>query len=193
MLNSFEGFEVVLEALNGKDLQDKIVLAKELPQLILIDVSMPVMDGIATAEWLNKKYPCIQLVALSMNNIDKSIIGMIKAGCCAYLLKDTHPNELEKALLEIRKSGSYNGDVSNINYRRLLIAQQEENALHITEKEKEFLKYACTDLTYRQIATQMKLSERTIDGYRESLFNKLNVQSRVGLAMEAVKKDLVKL
>jgi DNA-binding NarL/FixJ family response regulator len=193
MLNSFKGFEVVMEALNGKDLQERLALKGTLPHIILVDVNMPIMNGVATAEWLSKAYPSIRIVALSMNDNDKSIISMIKAGCCAYLLKDTHPNELEKALLEINEKGHYNGDVSNINYRRLLIAQQEENALHISDKEKQFLKYACSDLTYKEIAQHMKLSERTIDGYRENLFGKLKVQSRVGLALEAIRRELVSL
>jgi DNA-binding NarL/FixJ family response regulator len=191
MLASFNDYYVVLEALNGKDLQQKIATTKELPQIILLDVTMPVMDGIATATWLNEHYPAIKLVALSMNDTDKIIINMIKAGCCAYLLKDTHPNELEKALNEINERGYYNADVSNINYRRLL--QAEKDAIVMSDNEKKFLEYACSDMTYKHIADKMNLSERTIDGYRQSLFQKLNVQSRVGLALEAIRKDLVKL
>ena len=133
----------------------------------------------------------MKLVALSMNDNDTVIIEMIKAGCCAYLLKETHPDELEKALQEIHIKGFYNGDVSNINFRRLLLAEKE--AIHITEKEKQFLQHACSDLTYKQIAALMFLSERTIDGYREILFGKLKVQSRVGLAMEAIRRGLVTL
>ena len=129
------------------------------------------MDGIATAAWLSEHYPAIKLVALSMNDTDKTIISMIKAGCCAYLLKDTHPNELEKALNEINTKGYYNGDVSNINYRRLL--QSEKNEISLTDREKEFLQYACSDMTYKQIADKMHLSERTIDGYRQSLLSKV--------------------
>jgi DNA-binding NarL/FixJ family response regulator len=193
MLQSFENYEVVTEASNGKDLQEKINnLDKEhLPEILLIDVNMPVMDGIETATWVNQKYPSIKLVALSQNDSDKTIIGMIKAGCCAYLLKDTHPNELEKALHEIYTTGFYNADASNINFRRLL--QFEKDALKITDKEKMFLQLACSDRTYKQIAAEMFLSERTIDGYRESLFQKLNVQSRVGMALEAIRRELVSL
>jgi DNA-binding NarL/FixJ family response regulator len=191
MLQSFNNYDVVIEAANGKDLQEKMSDKKKVPEIMLIDVNMPVMDGIATAAWINQNFRSVKLVALSQNDGDKTIIGMIKAGCCAYLLKDTHPNELEKALNEIHTKGFYNADVSNINYRRLL--QFEKDTLNITDKEKAFLQYACSDLTYKQIAMQMNLSERTIDGYRESLFHKLNVQSRVGLALEAIRRELVSL
>ncbi|HXS58537.1 MAG TPA: response regulator transcription factor [Hanamia sp.] len=190
MLESFKEFNVVVMAVNGEDLKKKLS-KNNLPEIMLIDVNMPVMDGIETAKWLSQNYPEIKLVALSMNDSDKTIIAMIKAGCCAYMLKDTHPNELEKALTEIHLKGFYNSDVSNINYRRLLLAENDAPAL--TEKEKVFLQYVCSDMTYKQIASKMNVGERTVDGYRENLFHKFNVQSRVGLALEAIRKDLVKL
>jgi DNA-binding NarL/FixJ family response regulator len=190
MLESFNEFKVTLMAMNGNDLQEKIS-PQNYPDIILIDVNMPVMNGIETAKWLNKNYPLIKLVALSMNDTDRTIIEMIKAGCYAYLLKDCHPDELEKALHEIYTKGFYNSDVININYRRLLLA--ENDPLNISEKERIFLEYACSDMTYKQIAAVMKLSERTIDGYRENLFHKFKVQSRVGLALEAIRKNIVKL
>jgi DNA-binding NarL/FixJ family response regulator len=191
MLHSFNNYDVIAEGSNGKDLQKKIADSKELPEIMLIDVNMPVMDGIATASWLNENYPGIKLVALSQNDGDKAIIDMLRAGCCAYLLKDTHPNELEKALNEIYEKGFYNADASNINFRRFL--QLEKESLNITEKERKFLQLACSDMTYKQIASIMNLSERTIDGYRESLFQKFNVQSRVGLVLEAIRRELVKV
>lgn len=193
MLDSFGNYKVVVEATNGKELQDKMKQIAEMPDIMLIDVSMPVMNGIETAEWLTKNYPAIKLVALSMNDNDNSIIAMIKAGCCAYLLKETHPNELEKALEEINNKGYYNGDSSNINFRRLLITENKNKQLNLTEKEKIFLVHACSDLTYKQIAVLMQVSERTVDGYREKLFQKFNVQSRVGLALEALKNGIVQL
>jgi DNA-binding NarL/FixJ family response regulator len=191
MLKSFNIYQVVVEALNGKELQEKLPKCNTLPSILLLDVNMPEMNGIETAKWVNKNYPEIKLVALSMNDNDSTIIEMIKAGCCAYLLKETHPDELEKALQEIHQKGYYNADISNVNFRRLL--QSEKEAVHLNEKEKIFLQHACTDMTYKQIAALMFLSERTIDGYRETLFGKFKVQSRVGLAMEAIRRGIVSL
>ncbi|MEE6188317.1 response regulator transcription factor [Niabella digestorum] len=193
LLESFNTYEVVLEALNGKDLQEKIKGRKELPDIILIDVNMPVMNGIETTRWLTENYPSIKPAALTMNADDNTIISMFKAGCCGYLLKDTHPNEVEKALEEIDKKGYYNADACNINFRRILMKADEIGELQLTPKELTFLQYACSELTYKQIAAAMNLSERTIDGYRETLFKKFNVQSRVGLCLEAIRKELVKL
>jgi DNA-binding NarL/FixJ family response regulator len=192
LINSFPSFEIVLDALNGESLLKKLEAAKDHPDILLLDVNMPIMDGAKTAAAISAKYPAIKLVALSMKDDDTSVINMIKSGCCAYLLKDIHPNELEKALNEIYIKGYYNADISNINYRRL-IRKTNEEPVFFSEKERTFLKLACSDKTYKQISSEMNLAERTIDGYRESLFEKLNVQSRVGMVLEALRRDLVTL
>ena len=134
MLESFNRYRVLVDAKNGRDLQQKMSALTAAPEMMLIDVNMPVMDGIATAAWLPQQYPAVTMVALSMNDDDKTIIGMIKAGCCAYLLKDTHPDELEKALDEIYQKGYYNAEAVNVNYRRLLLAQQEQEQLVLTQR-----------------------------------------------------------
>lgn len=193
MLESFGDYEVVVEALDGIDLQYKLNIGKESPEIMLVDVNMPKMDGIETASWLHENYPAMNLIALSMNDKDQAIISMFRAGCCAYLLKDTHPTELEKALREIRTHGYYNADISNINFRRLLMKSGERPEIVMTDREHQFLQYACSELTYKEIASKMNLSERTVDGYRESLFHKFHVQSRVGLCLEAVRKEFVRL
>ena len=192
LIESFPTFDIVIDALNGESLLNKLASAKVEPDIMLLDVNMPVMDGAKTAVAIASKYPLIKLVALSMKDDDTSVINMIKAGCCAYLLKDIHPDELEKALNEIYLKGYYNADVSNINYRRLIMKTKEEMIV-FSDRERMFLKLACSDLTYKQISSQMQLSERTIDGYREALFEKLNVQSRVGMVLEALRRELVSL
>lgn len=193
MLDSFKNYNVILEASNGKDLQEKIAGRKELPEIILLDVNMPVMNGPDTARWLADNYPEIKVVALSMNADDDAIISMFKAGTCAYLLKDTHPTELEKALDEVNRKGYYNADAGNINFRKILMKAGDAEEIFLTPKEHIFLPLVCSELTYKQIAAEMGLAERTIDGYREALFKKFNVQSRVGLCLEALRKGLVKL
>ncbi len=189
LLATFKNFEVVIDAVNGKDLQTKMTLTKTVPNIMLIDVSMPIMDGPQTAEWLHLAYPNMYLVALSMNDDEETIIKMLKAGCCAYLFKDIHPNELEHALEEVQRLGYYN---PAINFQKLM-ENKDPISSFLNEKEFEFLKLACSELTYKEVARKMKVSERSIDGYRETLFEKLNVQSRTGLALEAIRRGLVKL
>ena len=193
LIENFENFEIVAEALNGESLLHKLQGLTELPDIILIDVNMPVLNGAATAARISEKYPQVKLVALSMKDDDTSVLDMIRAGCCAYLLKDMHPNDLERALIEIHNTGYYNADRSNIRFRKLLSSRQNQEKILLSEREKVFLQLSCSDLTYKQIADRMHLAERTIDGYRESLFQKLNVQSRVGMVLEALRRNLVSL
>jgi DNA-binding NarL/FixJ family response regulator len=190
LIASLPGYTIVLEALNGKEMVDKLSTIQAPPDIILIDVTMPVMDGFATARYLNEHHPLVKTIALSMKDDDFSVIGMIKAGCCAYLLKDIHPNELERALQEVIERGYYNADVSNLHFRRLFLSGKEATPT-VTERERTFITHACSDMTYKEIAARMHLSERTIDGYREVLFQKFNVQSRVGLVLEAIRRKLV--
>jgi DNA-binding NarL/FixJ family response regulator len=193
LIENYQGLSIVAEAVNGTELIERLNALPALPDIIIIDVNMPNMDGETATIQIKQKHPEAKVVALSMKDDDRSIIKMIRAGCCAYLLKDIHPDELEKALHEIHKKGSYNADTVNINYRRLLQYTQQEEAMQINEKEMRFLQLACSDLTYKQIASDLNVSERTVDSYRESLFQKMNVQSRVGMALEAVRRNLVKL
>ncbi|MDR0792632.1 MAG: response regulator transcription factor [Chitinophagaceae bacterium] len=192
LVNGFDNYSVIAEALNGKELISLLENSAITPDLILLDVNMPVMDGVETAKYLTTSCPAAKIVALSMNDDSVTIIRMLRAGCCAYLLKDIHPNELEKALNEIIKTGYYNADTANVNYRRLLAHSQEE-CPELNDKEMAFLRHASTDATYKQIAYEMNLSTRTVDGYRELLFKKFNVQSRVGMVMEALRKNLIRL
>lgn len=189
MLEAFGNYDIVAEGLNGQELLDKIDTLQKPPQLVLLDVNMPVLNGVATARQLVCRYPHTKVVALSMNDNDNIIIDMIKAGCCAYLLKDMHPDELETALHEIVANGYYNADVSNVHFRRLL--ELEKKNTQFTEKELTFLQLACTDQTYKMIAAKMNLTERMVDAMREQLFGKMRVQSRVGMALEAVRRGLV--
>ena len=193
MLNSFNDFEVAIEASNGLDLQEKIVLIEKLPHIILIDVTMPIMDGFETAKWLTKNYPEIKLVALSVSNDEKTIIRMLQSGCCCYLFKDTSPEELEYALHQIFERGFYNSEAERLSLKKLLAPIVEKPEVKLTEKELQFLQFACSDLTYKEISVKMGIVERTVDGYRQILFTKLGVQSRTGMAIEAMRKGLVKL
>lgn len=193
LVDTFPAFETVLDALNGEELMRKMEVQKVVPDILLIDVNMPRMNGIETTRVFLHKHPLVRVVALSMKDDDLSIIAMLKAGCCAYLLKDIHPNELEKALLEVYGKGLYNADAANINYRRLILQGAKEPSVALTEKELAFLRLASSDMTYKQIAAQMYLSERTIDGYRESVFEKLKVQSRVGMVLEGLRGNLISL
>ncbi len=187
-------YEILFEADNGLDLKEKIN-KDDLPDLIIMDVNMPDMDGFASVEWLNQNYPQIRVLVLSMIEKEDSILRMLKLGVKGYLSKDVEPKELGEALDAILKKGFYYTDfitgklVHSIQHEDK--KQLSEKFKQISDREREFLKYACTDLTYNEIAAKMFLSPKTIDGYRDALFNKLKVKNRVGLALFAVSNGIV--
>jgi DNA-binding NarL/FixJ family response regulator len=192
------GYQVIYQCSNGKQLVDK--LDKEnLPDLVLMDINMPEMDGFEATLWLKKNYPLVNVLALSMYDDENSIIRMIRNGARGYILKDADPNELREAIESIISKGFYYSDlVSGRLIRNIQDEDDDENnnrkvALGLNEKLIEFLKWASTEMTYKEIAGQMHLSPRTIDGYRDELFEKLNVKSRVGLVLFAIKNGIVHL
>lgn len=189
IIENFENFEVLYECVNGKDLQQKLKATKQVPAIILLDISMPIMDGFETAKWLQDTHPEILIMTLSMQDDEQSVIKMIKNGANGYLLKNTHPAELEKALTKMINHGYYYPDWAS----KLVFASLNEdkkiisNSFKITERESEFLKLAITEMSYKEIADKMCCSPRTVEGYRDTLFEKLELKSRVGLAVFAMK------
>ncbi len=191
MINTFPDFEVIIEAFNGQDLLHRLEKATEHPDILMLDINMPVMDGRKAAQQVAAKYPAIKIVALTMLEDDNDIIRMIKAGCCSYLLKGIYPEELEKALKEIYYKGTYYADAYNINNRRLIAVENEQRGIDLNPNELRFLQLACSENSYREIGIQMNYSLRTIDGFREKVFAKLNVNSRLRMILEGIRLGLI--
>lgn len=191
-INSFEDYSVLFEAANGREmgaqLQKHII-----PDIVLLDINMPVMDGYETATWLRKHYPQIKVLSLSMNSDESSIIRMLRLGAKGYITKNADPEELKLALDSVYKRNFYLSDyisgkvISGLNKD----VDKAEEPIVLTDKEKEFLQLICSELTYRDIAAQMAISPRTVEDYRHSLFEKMGVKTRVGVVLYAIKHDLV--
>lgn len=188
IIDHFADFEVIYCAENGQDLIDKFAANRKIPDIILLDISMPVMDGFETCLWLRENHPEAMVMALSMQDDDKSVIKMIKNGAKGYLLKNTHPKDLEKALTELVREGFYYPDwASKIILSTVKDEPQNSDVLKISDREKEFLSYTATELSYKEIANEMGCSPRTVESYRNALCEKFDLKTRVGLALFALK------
>jgi DNA-binding NarL/FixJ family response regulator len=197
LINMFPSYKVLFEASNGKDFIGKIN-SDNLPDIVLLDIRMPEMDGYETAEYLRTNYPAVKVLALSTLDSESAIIKMIRHGAKGYVLKDAEPSELKRAFDEVMTLGYfYNELVTRKVMRSINDLIDEKNSLStfakLTDRELQFLKLACSEKTYQEIAKEMFVSERTVDGYRDALFRKLDLSTRVGLVMYAIKNKLVEI
>ena len=186
---NFQAFEVLYECENGSVLIDKIDIQKSIPDIVLLDISMPVMDGFETANWLKKKYPNILVMALSMQDDSQSVIRMIQSGAKGYLLKNAHPSELERALQSMVQNGFYYPEWTTGKVFASIGSAESKNhlSLSITPREKEFLSYTVTEMSYKAIAEKMFCSPRTVESYRDSFFETFELKTRVGHAVYAIR------
>jgi two-component system, NarL family, invasion response regulator UvrY len=193
LVDNFGTCKVVFEAGTGKALVEKINDGLMI-DVVILDLNMPEMDGFETALWFKENAPSVHLLMLTMYDSELSLIRLLQAGVKGFLKKDIHPEELKFAISSVVQSGYYysnhttgklvnlfRGPNCNMNLQKALLSDQEL----------EFLRFICTDLTYKEIAQQMGLNPRTVDSLRDQLFGKLDVKSRVGLAMIAIRHGVV--
>lgn len=190
LINSIPGYSIAYEASNGLELSQKIT-PKTKPHIILLDMNMPYMNGEETAQWLKSNYPDIKIIVLSMFEDADKVLAMLKLGVKGYLLKDAEPHEFEFALNKVANNEVYYPPFVTKHLVHNFSNQPEK--IKLNNREIEFLKLASTELTYKEIADQMCISARTVDGYRDQLFDKLQIKSRVGLVLYAIKNKLIEV
>ena len=191
------GHTVLFEADNGNDLIEKLAV-HGLPQIILMDINMPLMNGYEATLWLKENHPEIKVLALSMYDSETVILRMIKCGARGFILKDSKPAILQEAIESLSVNGHYHSELVNDKIVEALLNTPEENITvkslgPLSSKEAQFLSLICTGLSYDEIASQMKLSKRTVEKYRDTMFTRLNVKSRLELAMFAVRNGFVQI
>lgn len=189
IISSWDEFAVTIEAKDGKDLIYRIAKANVLPNICIIDINMPELNGYDTLASIKKQWPQVKVLVLTMLKDEYCFIKMIRNGADGFLSKNSNPSELRKALLSIYESGVYHSDVMARKFIRVM--QETDVIPKFSDKELELLKLCASDLTYAQIADKMGITDRSVAGYRDNLFNKLSVSSRVGLAMCALKMGIV--
>jgi len=195
IIRNFQSHDILFEADNGRQCVARLE-AGLIPSIVLLDINMPEMDGYSTAMVIKSRFPQVKVLALSMYDSENSIIRMLRSGARGYILKDSDPGELQQALLDVQQKGYYQSEMITSRLIRLVNdldnpEGQLQQMIHLNEREIEFLKLSCTELTYKEIADRMGVSPRTVDGYRDMLFEKLPVKTRVGLVLYAIRSGLV--
>jgi two-component system invasion response regulator UvrY len=189
IVNNFDNCSILFEAGNGTELI-KYIKAGLQPDLILLDLNMPEMDGFATSKWLQNNQPQIHVLMVTMYDTELTMIRLLQAGVKGFLKKDVTTSELKFAIYNIMQYGYYYTNNTTGKLINLFRKSQEHSAMvksSLSDLELRFLKFTCTDLTYKEIANEMNLNPRAVDNLRDNLFEKLEVKSRVGLAMYAIR------
>lgn len=196
LINSFANFKVLFEADNGHDFIKKLK-PSALPDLVLMDVTMPGMDGYETCNWLRINHPNVKVIALSVMDDENAIIRMLKSGAKGYVLKNIKPAELQRAMESVLEKGYHFNDlvsskiINSINNSGR--TDNENTETHVTDREKEFLRLACTEKSYKEIGLEMNVSSRTVESFRDQLFAKLELRTRVGLVLYAIRNKIIEL
>lgn len=194
LINSFDEFHVTGVAGNGEEVMDLLKKSGG-ADLLILDLNMPIKDGFDTAFEVNQFFPDIKILILTMYDSEIALIRLLKMGVRGFLKKDIHPSDLKRALQSVADGGYFysqqaTGKLASLLHKTHAKHASLDKAL-MNETEIAFLKLASSDLTYKEIAHEMHITPRAIDGLRDGLFEKLDVKSRVGLAIYAVKNGIV--
>ena len=187
-------YEIVLEAINGIDLMKKLE-TNDKPHIIIMDAKMPLMNGSEATIKVKDKYPEILVLAVTMLDGKTDFIRLVRAGIDGFLTKNTSVEEVKEAVDSLIDLGHYFKE-RQLDQMLLILRGKDDkfkSVQSLTEKEMRFIQFATSEMTYREIANEMHLSEKTVDGYRSKVFEKLDVKTRVGLVIRAVKEGIVQL
>ena len=196
ILQQSDYLDIILEAGNGQELLE--LMKNNVPDVILMDLQMPVLDGIKATEHVKLHYPAVKVVVLSMHDEDNFVTHLMELGANGYLLKDADPDEVERAIRIVHEEDYYYGEfLTKVMHRRMLNkhVKRESSRLtlsnvHLSEREIEILKFICEGLTNAEIAERLFISPRTVDGHRQRIMEKVGAKNTAGLVVYAVKNDL---
>jgi DNA-binding NarL/FixJ family response regulator len=189
------GFLVLYQACNGLNLQEYLANTDVLPDIIFMDINMPVINGIDTTAHVSSHYPMIKVIVLSVFCNDIHIINMLKYGAKGYLTKNTEKEEILFAVTTVMKDNIYIPPSILEEWKIPACYLKSDNKkkykpVLLNTKEYEFLSYCASELSYKEIAVRMNVEYKTIDNYRASVAGKLDIHTRQGLAVYAVKHGL---
>lgn len=194
LIDGFGNCQVVVQASNGEELIDAIRKGR-VPDVLILDLNMPKLSGWEVATWIQENHPEMRVLMLTMYDSELSLIRLLQAGVKGFLKKDIHPDELKQAIQTVMDTGYYYSNYTSSRIAQLFRVNEEGKMVlqknMLSEQELAFLKLACSELTYKEVAMEMGLNPRAVDGLRDQLFVKLDIKSRVGLAIFAIRHGVV--
>ena len=194
LIDSFDNCRVIQQAGDGNELIEQIKQGCR-PDVVILDLNMPHKDGYEAAVWLKDNHPNVHVMMLTMYDSESALIRLLQVGVKGFLKKDIHPSELKFAIQSVVQSGYYYSHTTSGKLANLFrLNGDKAQALHknmLTDQEVCFLKLASSELTYKEIAQKMGLNPRSVDSLRDHLFDKLDVRSRVGLAIYAIRHGII--
>jgi DNA-binding NarL/FixJ family response regulator len=197
LINSFDNMSIVFEAGNGRELLDSCETAMVKPDLILLDLSMPEMNGLDALKILKQEHPAIRAIILSSHEAENFILATIQAGANGYLAKNAEPEEVEQAIREVHQNDFYFTVPMLEIMRKGLTKKVQPVSLdgenQLTARETEVLKLICKQFSSAEIAEQLFLSSRTVEGHRNNLLIKTESRNTAGLVLYALKHQLLDL
>jgi DNA-binding NarL/FixJ family response regulator len=195
LIRTFEKVKEVKDAENGKELLNLIKQAA--PDVVIIDLQMPVMDGTEASEQILQKYPEVKIIILTMHDSDKYILHMMEMGVHAFLLKNTEPEELERAIYSVVEKDFYHNDLVAAVLRKNVKEKKSGKRpvflkSELSDREQEVLSLICTELTMKEISQKLFLSENTVRNHRVNIMEKVGVNNIVGLIKYAYETGMLK-
>ncbi|MEO8721551.1 MAG: response regulator transcription factor [Ginsengibacter sp.] len=193
-LKAYHNIRFILEAENGEELIKGIEL--EQPDIVLMDLKMPIKDGIETTKFLNKHFPQIRILILTMFEDERFVGHLMDSGANGYLLKSTEPAEIKQGIMDVMTTGFYlNNFVNRVlikkNYAKQKFNPNLNNQIVVSEREKEVLSLVCMEYTAHEIAQKMEISARTVEAIKDRLMERFGVKNSVGLVFFAMKNSLI--
>ncbi len=190
------GIRFIGEAENGQALLD--LLEENTPDIILMDIKMPEMDGITTTRVIQDKFPEVKVIALTMYDNDDSIIGMLEAGASGYLLKNSNRAEMIDAIQDVHtgKRGYdkiINSKIVELVSKRKFSPNKNQDLQELNATEVQIVTLLCKTYSAKEIADILKMSVRTVEGYKSRLLTKFDVKNTMALVIYAIKNRLVRI
>lgn len=192
LIQSFTRISEIREATNGRDLIR--LVSENPPDVVLVDLHMPIMGGDEVCKWMEKNYPDVKVVMLTMEDAHEYVQQLISMGAHAYVSKGAAPDEVERAIYSVYDNDFYHNDLvaqALRNFAKRIVRKKGEST-QFTERELDVIQLICEELTMREIANKLELSESTIQNHRVTIMNKMGVKNTAGLVKFAFTKGLIK-